>query len=1442
MRNLGLQGERRQCALSLAEATGNDNDNAYAATTSRIVGICQTESSKALLTNDGMLVRVDENENVAWSCRLNDVCSGSDTAGSDKVTDTPKQDWFSLTLVDLGLVCMSSSGAIVTVSPETGHAELVGEFENGIEAGAWSPDGEVLLLVTFVEAAQDETKKKSVILTMNSSWEVLAEVDMENAAAANTDYSDSVCGGSEQHDNSRVFLCWRPDGTLCAISSVDASDSLRKIRIYERETLAIHAVGRTEDGSGKLVPNLQATSIAWASVGCSQVLAAIQRKGRKTQQVAFFEPNGLRHREFVLREEPDTSVIGLDWNVESDLLAVTLRAESCDKVQLWHRSNYHWYLKKEFRYAGRRVACASFHEEQPYLLYVVFELGYEWREYQVRWDAGSVRTLSNSCIAFSIDGCRLSSTPLHKAVVPPPMYAATLDMSVPIAEIAFSHDASCPVTAVVCLSDGSLVIVNEGKDVKSELVPSYSKPAILAVVSWPQDADLDLISLRNFLVVDTEASSLRLLAVVPAMGDGCERLVEILVSWNDTPEAHAQVVGTLPLEGRVLTMVQWSDSLRGALIELEDSGELLEYDFAGSSPGTLLPSEAEPLLEPCQWIAGLKNASTMATDSGSHIQRKRLVVGLTSRSRLYCHDLLLSDSASSFVLSTEHQFLSYASAGSQCQLRFIPLADLHNFDPLMGSDENYVLEGYEPRNIERGGRVVAVLPQQPSAILQMPRGNMEGVFPRALVLRFVMIKITNGEYKEAFLMMRRQKVDLNFILDLDIWKFLDTGVTDFVEQVEAIDHLNLLIAGLQNWDVTQARYMVPGWFRKEDTRVDPENEEEFDFATKVNQVCLKLRSVMRDAERAGQTLGGRSIQEGHFLLPILSTFAKENPPQLIEALHLIKENAMSQQSTTSRKPPLFSDRAQSSIQYLAFLADYELLFETALGIYDYDIARAVARNSQMDPKVYLPLLKRYAALPKFYGRYEVDLRLKRYESALKNLCTSGEEQESLEAGNQVAVEQQDISTEIGNAFEHCMTLIEREKLHRLGLELFQTPEQKRQIILSLSDHLVSEKRPKTALHVVLTANPIDMERALSAARASSEWKILFSLLSEQQKSDQVSADLSSQKRSVLARDVAEELAANAMGKFNRRETMAEAARVLLDYGNDAAGAVDMLTRAETWSEAHRIGLLHSREDLVRKCVDAAVSYAHTTINDLEERCDTFCTSNTRYAEVVTIRKKAIEDGEGEPGETNENDDNGSLFSAASNISSSSMRSNTSATSVSSISSVISAKSTSSFSLSEADASNRHKSKYNQIGRGGKKKSNRKKTKKGRSKIRPGSLQELQGLVETMRSSCVDEQYCRNIAETAIFLGRVREIDLARDLYDSYVVATESVRKSQGNRIEIVTKEKLKEEKRVRREGTDQPEPIVLETEKVVDSMIWASLPDTLHELFSFLPASQLLDN
>ncbi len=104
----------------------------------------------------------------------------------------------------------------------------------------------------------------------------------------------------------------------------------------------------------------------------------------------------------------------------------------------------------------------------------------------------------------------------------------------------------------------------------------------------------------------------------------------------------------------------------------------------------------------------------------------------------------------------------------------------------MGLDQNYVLDGYEPRDVERGARIVAILPSKPMAVLQMPRGNLEGIYPRALSLQFVMTKIVLGEFDEAFRMMRTHKVDLNLLVDLDPVNFLEHGIGHFFQQVTSI--------------------------------------------------------------------------------------------------------------------------------------------------------------------------------------------------------------------------------------------------------------------------------------------------------------------------------------------------------------------------------------------------------------------------------------------------------------------------------------------------------------------------------------------------------------------------------------------------------------------------------------------------------------------------------
>ena len=958
MKNLVLAAERRR-NVSLNDAVPGRC----------VVGMCQAEgdmdadAARFILTSDGVLAKIaDDNHNgktktgdVLWMSPLDGLC------------ENPGGEWFSLSYVDaadeLSLACLSRNGAIVTVNPSTGEAELVGEFEHGLQAASFSPDGEVLCLLTFSEEEEEDNTasnenpagtKNSALLLMNTQWEVLAETNIER----HTPSGDSK--------DSAVSICWRPDGSLVALSTVDVADNLRKIRIFKRDNLQFDAIGRTEDGSGKLVPNMIASAgISWAGAGCSQLLAAAQRKGKKTIQVIFFEPNGNRHREFVLREDPTIEVLGLTWDVESDLLAVTLREPAeggCDKVQLWYRSNYHWYMKQEFQYHGdRQVARVAFHEEKPGILYIFFKGIMEWYEYEVLWQPSQIQILSSkTCAAYVVDGSSLNMTALDQAMVPPPMYASSIALESPITQVLVSNDDTKPVTAIVRLSNGSMVLIGNPL-IKRGTRRHFTTPKVVAKGHLRELDAIDFSRLRSFVIVEHTDSFIRLLAVCCAADNSrSESLAILTVTLNEDDQALSvkKNDNVVSLEQRVMCVAQWSDTMAGAILETED-GTVFSVETTGNGDCNLLPLNSQEFMEPCSWVAGLKNPSSLdaepadASPFNNDQNQNSLVFGLSQRSRLFYHDMLLADAVSSFFVSVSHQYLCYATAqGSTSQLRFLPFRDLQSFDTLMGSDGNIMLEGYEPRSVERGARLVAVLPGSPSAVIQVPRGNLEGVFPRALVLRFVMKKVASGDYSSAFAMMRKQKVNLNLIVDLNPRNFLEVGLELFLKQVSVIDHLNLFISCLQNWDCTQAQYKIPHWMMNLVPEADLEAKKYFDFSTKINQVCTKMRALMLAAECDGKLEGGKDIVEGHFLLPTLTTFAKEDPPKLEEALTLIKENAIvKSKQSNSRKPPMFSEAAQSSIQYLAFLADHELIFNVGLGLYDFDIARACARNSQMDPKV-----------------------------------------------------------------------------------------------------------------------------------------------------------------------------------------------------------------------------------------------------------------------------------------------------------------------------------------------------------------------------------------------------------------------------------------------------------------------------------------------------------
>lgn len=101
------------------------------------------------------------------------------------------------------------------------------------------------------------------------------------------------------------------------------------------------------------------------------------------------------------------------------------------------------------------------------------------------------------------------------------------------------------------------------------------------------------------------------------------------------------------------------------------------------------------------------------------------------------------------------------------------------------------------RSIERGARLVAVMPTSYSLTLQMPRGNLETIYPRALVLAGIRKSITAKGYKTAFMACRNHRVDMNILHDYAPGQFL-SSVDIVVKQLKKKEHIDLFLSQLRS--------------------------------------------------------------------------------------------------------------------------------------------------------------------------------------------------------------------------------------------------------------------------------------------------------------------------------------------------------------------------------------------------------------------------------------------------------------------------------------------------------------------------------------------------------------------------------------------------------------------------------------------------------------------
>lgn len=394
-----------------------------------------------------------------------------------------------------------------------------------------------------------------------------------------------------------------------------------------------------------------------------------------------------------------------------------------------------------------------------------------------------------------------------------------------------------------------------------------------------------------------------------------------------------------------------------------------------------------------------------------------VIFGLAHSGKLYANGVVLTTKVTSFLIIDS--FLAYTTSNF---LKFI-----HLKDDLKDSEDD--VNDERCRQIERGSILVCSCPSAQSITLQAPRGNLETVYPRLLVLSGIRIAITNKSWAEAWRKAKVHRIDTNIMCDHSPELFL-SNLKPFISELRSSTELDLFLSGLKAEDVTITMY--------ENTLLDsvPNTDAARVSETKINNICDSVLSILQS-----------DFSSSH-LTSILTAHLSKSPADYEAALR-----------TISLLP---QDDVEGAIVHVCFLADAHLLYNQALGLYDLPLALLLAQKSQKDPREYVPFLQSIQIMPLFRQRFSLDDHLGRHEKALGNLF------------------------KIEDAWEEAATYVETHTLWQPALQLLRHDRPRTLLIMALyADYLRGRHQFSEAAYAFEIVG--DFESATDSFEAASLW-------------------------------------------------------------------------------------------------------------------------------------------------------------------------------------------------------------------------------------------------------------------------------------------------------------------------------------------------------------------